>query len=142
MNLKGDWSTLHNENSVTYFSPNIIMVTEPRRVKWALHIPRIREARIVYNNFSSRKAPLSLASHCGGPGSRPESGISGGQNGVGVGFPRLFRLPLPIFIPQNSPSSQSPEGRYNGPEVADVPSGPSMDSTPPLCEFLFREPER
>jgi hypothetical protein len=25
--------------------------------------------------------------------------------------------------------------RYNRPEVADVPNGPSMDSPPPLCEF-------
>jgi hypothetical protein len=35
------------------------------------------------------------------------SGICGGQSGVGAGFLRVLRFPLP-FIPQNSPSSQSP----------------------------------
>jgi hypothetical protein len=36
------------------------------------------------------------------------SGICGGQSGVGAGFLRVLRFPLPIFIPPNSPSSQSP----------------------------------
>jgi hypothetical protein len=35
------------------------------------------------------------------------SGICGGQSGVGGGFLRVLRFPLP-FIPPNSPSSQSP----------------------------------
>jgi hypothetical protein len=35
------------------------------------------------------------------------SGICGGQSGVGAGFVRVLRFPLP-FIPPNSPSSQSP----------------------------------
>jgi hypothetical protein len=35
------------------------------------------------------------------------SGICGGQSGVGAGFLRVLRFPLP-FIPPNSPSSQSP----------------------------------
>jgi hypothetical protein len=33
------------------------------------------------------------------------SGICGGQSGAGVGFLRVLRFPLPIFIPPNSPSS-------------------------------------
>jgi hypothetical protein len=36
------------------------------------------------------------------------SGICGGQSGVGAGFLRVLRFPLPIFIPPNSPPSQSP----------------------------------
>jgi hypothetical protein len=32
-------------------------------------------------------------------------GICGGQNGAGVGFLRVLRFPLQIFIPPNSPSS-------------------------------------
>jgi hypothetical protein len=36
------------------------------------------------------------------------SGICGGQSGAGAGFLRILRFPLPIFIPPNSPSSQSP----------------------------------
>jgi hypothetical protein len=35
------------------------------------------------------------------------SGICGGQSGVGAGFLRVLRFPLPV-IPPNSPSSQSP----------------------------------
>jgi hypothetical protein len=35
-------------------------------------------------------------------------GIYGGQSGAGVGFLRVIRFSLPVFIPQNSPSSQSP----------------------------------
>jgi hypothetical protein len=35
------------------------------------------------------------------------SGICGGQSGVGAGFLRVLRFPLP-FIPPISPSSQSP----------------------------------
>jgi hypothetical protein len=36
------------------------------------------------------------------------SGICGGQSGAGAGFLRVVLFPLPIFIAQNSPSSQSP----------------------------------
>jgi hypothetical protein len=42
------------------------------------------------------------------------SGICGGQSGAGVGFLRILRFPLPIFIPQNSLSSQSPRTRIIG----------------------------
>jgi hypothetical protein len=57
------------------------------------------------------------------------SGICGGQSGVGAGFLRVFRFPLPIFIPPNSLSSHSPGAVTIGQLVADVPSGPSLDST-------------
>jgi hypothetical protein len=56
------------------------------------------------------------------------SGICGGQSGAGAGFLRVFRFPL-SFIPPNSPSSQSPGAGTIGQLVADVPSGPSLDST-------------
>jgi hypothetical protein len=59
------------------------------------------------------------------------SGICGGQSGVEAGFLQVLRFPLPIFIPPNSPpSSQSPGAGTIGHSVADVPSGPSMYSTP------------
>jgi hypothetical protein len=35
-------------------------------------------------------------------------GICEGQSGSGAGFLRVLRFPLPIFIPQISPSSQPP----------------------------------
>jgi hypothetical protein len=36
------------------------------------------------------------------------SGIYGGQGGAREGFLQILELPLPIFIPPNSPSSLSP----------------------------------
>jgi hypothetical protein len=58
------------------------------------------------------------------------SGIYGGQSCAEAGFLRILRFPLPIFIPTNSLSSQSPGAGTIGHSVDDVPSGPSMDSTP------------
>jgi hypothetical protein len=58
------------------------------------------------------------------------SGICVGQSGAGAGFLRILRFPLPIFIPPNSPPSQSPWAGTMGPLVADVQSGPSKDSSP------------
>jgi hypothetical protein len=56
------------------------------------------------------------------------NGICGEQSSAGVGFLRVLWFPLPIFIPPNSPSSQSPEADNNRPVVADVPSGPNMNT--------------
>jgi hypothetical protein len=52
-------------------------------------------------------------------------GICGGQSGAGVGFLRVLRFPLPIFIPPIAPQSPSSIiwGLYNRPEVAAVPIG-------------------
>jgi hypothetical protein len=58
------------------------------------------------------------------------SEICGGRSGAGAGSVRVLLFPLPIFIPLNSPSSQSPGAGTIGQLVADVPSGPSLDSTP------------
>jgi hypothetical protein len=58
------------------------------------------------------------------------SGICDGQIGAGASFLRILRFPVPIFIPPNSPSSQSPGSSTIGQLVADVPSGPSLESTP------------
>jgi hypothetical protein len=58
------------------------------------------------------------------------SGACGGQSGAGTGFLRVLRFPLPLFIPPNSPSSQSPGAGTIGQLAADVPSGPSLDFTP------------
>jgi hypothetical protein len=62
------------------------------------------------------------------------SGICGGQSGVWAGFLRVLRFPLP-FIPPNFPFSQSPGAGTIGQLVADVPSGPSLDSSPPLWKL-------
>jgi hypothetical protein len=61
---------------------------------------------------------------------RARGRIRGEQSGAGAGFLRVLRCLLPIFIPPNSPSSQSPGASIIGQYRADVPSGPSMDSIP------------
>jgi hypothetical protein len=58
------------------------------------------------------------------------SEICGVQSGAGADFLRVFRFPLPIFIPPTSPSSQSPGA--DRPGVTDVSSGPSLNSTPSM----------
>jgi hypothetical protein len=63
------------------------------------------------------------------------SGICGGKSGAGADFLRVLRFPLPIFIPLNSPSSQSPGAGTIGQLVADVSIGPSLDSTPHYANF-------
>jgi hypothetical protein len=57
-------------------------------------------------------------------------GICGAQSGTGVGFLRVLRFPLPIFIPPVAPQSPSSItwGWYNRPIVAAVPSGLSKQS--------------
>jgi hypothetical protein len=55
-----------------------------------------------------------------------------GQSGAGAGFLRVFRFPLPIFIPPIATQSHSSIiwGLYNRPEVAAVPSG--LSPTPQI----------
>jgi hypothetical protein len=55
-------------------------------------------------------------------------GIWGGPSGAGAGLLRVFRFPLPIFIPPISPQSPSSIiwGWYNRPVVAAVPSRLSL----------------
>jgi hypothetical protein len=42
-------------------------------------------------------------------------GIYGRQSGIGVGFPRVFRFPVLIFIPPTSPHSSVIRGWYKRP---------------------------
>jgi hypothetical protein len=66
-------------------------------------------------------------------GSKPDLGMWDfvmDKSGAGAGFLRELRFPLQIFIPPNTPSSPSPGAGTIGLPVADVPSEPSMNSTP------------
>jgi hypothetical protein len=64
------------------------------------------------------------------------SGICGRESGAGAGFLRVLRFPLPIFIPPNSPLSQSLGAGTIGHSVAGVPSRPS--STPHYANKKMR----
>jgi hypothetical protein len=62
-------------------------------------------------------------------------GICGGKSGIGTAFLWVLWFPLPILFSPNSPSSQSPGADTIGQLGADLPSGPSLDSTPELWEL-------
>jgi hypothetical protein len=65
-------------------------------------------------------------------------GICGGQSGAEADFLRVFRFPLPIFIPLIPPQSSSIIwGSYNRPVVAAVPSGLSL--TPLRIKIIKKE---
>jgi len=47
--VTGDWRKLHNEElNNLYFSPNIVGVIKPRRMRWAGHVAHMGEGRGVY----------------------------------------------------------------------------------------------
>jgi hypothetical protein len=66
------------------------------------------------------------------------SGICGGQSGAGKCFPRVFRCPLPIFIPPNSSSSGSPGASIMGQKWLTCCLDPVW-THPPLCELKNAE---
>ena len=46
--VTGAWSRLHNEElNDLYFSPNIVRVIKSRRMRWAGHVVRMGEGRVV-----------------------------------------------------------------------------------------------
>ena len=48
--VTGDWRRLHNEEvNVLYSSPNIVRVIKSRRMRWAGHVARKGEKRVVYS---------------------------------------------------------------------------------------------
>jgi hypothetical protein len=65
--------------------------------------------------------------------------ICGRQRCAGVGFLRVLRFPLPIFIPQISPQSPSSNirGWYNRPVVAAVPKVPPHKLKKKTLRSLF-----
>ena len=55
--VTGEWRRLHNEEfNDLYCSPNIIRVTESRRVRWAGHVGRMGERRGAFRVFVGKPA--------------------------------------------------------------------------------------
>jgi hypothetical protein len=65
--------------------------------------------------------------------------VCGGQSGIGAGFLRVLRFPLPIFIPPIAPQSPSSViwDWYNKPIVAAVPSRLTVSLTPLIIIIII-----
>jgi hypothetical protein len=65
--VTGEWRKLHNEElNDLYCSPNIVRVIKSRRMRWARHIARTGERRVVYRVSVGKpkgKRPLGRPRH-------------------------------------------------------------------------------
>jgi hypothetical protein len=65
--LTGEWRKLHNEElNGLYLLPNIVRVIKSRRLRWAGHVARMGEGRVVYRVLVGKpegKRPLGRPRH-------------------------------------------------------------------------------
>jgi hypothetical protein len=86
----GSWRKLHNDELHSlYSSPNIVWVIKSRRMRWAGHVARMREGRVVYRFLvaeSEGKRPL------GRPRRRWEDNIKMDLREIGIDGANWIRL--------------------------------------------------
>ena len=65
--MKGEWRKLHNEERNDLYSlPNIVWVVKWRRMRWAGHVARMEEDRVVHRLLVGKpegKRPLERPRH-------------------------------------------------------------------------------
>jgi hypothetical protein len=65
--VTGEWRKLHNEElNALYSLPNIMRVIKSRRLRWAGHVARLGEGRVVYRVLVGKpegKRPLGRPRH-------------------------------------------------------------------------------
>ena len=65
--VRGEWRKLHNEElSYLYSLPNIVRVVKSRRMRWAGHVARMGEGKVVYRVLvwkTEGKRPLGRPRH-------------------------------------------------------------------------------
>jgi hypothetical protein len=86
----GSWRKLHNDELHNlYSSPNIVRAIKSRRMRWAGHVARLEEGRVVYRVLIGRsegKRPL------GRPRRRWENNIKMDFRGIGIDERNWIRL--------------------------------------------------
>ena len=64
--VTGEWRKLHNEElNDLYCSPNIVRVIKSKRMRWAGHVARMGERRVVYRVLVGKSEGKN---HLGDPG--------------------------------------------------------------------------
>jgi hypothetical protein len=65
--VTGEWRKLYNEElNGLYSLPNIVRVIKSRRIRWAAHVARMGEGRVVYRVLVGKpeeKRPLGRSRH-------------------------------------------------------------------------------
>ena len=87
--VTGEWRKLHNEElNDPYFSPNIVLVIKPRRMRWAENVARMRERRDIYRVLVGKpegKRPLGRPRHRWEDLQEVGSGVCTGSSWLRIG---------------------------------------------------------